>query len=114
MKIDTKSSNAAQLTATLPIPEEHQFNCMSCWYPVTFLQDLPARPYSFSLYNEPLFLFRNHDGKLACLTDLCPHRAAKLSDGRLIDGKIECLYHGWQFGTDGQCLHIPQQMPRFL
>ena len=45
---------------------------------------------------------------MGCLPDICPHRAAKLSDGQIIDGKIECLYHGWQFGTDGQCLHIPQ------
>ena len=43
-----------------------------------------------------------------CLIDRCPHRAAKLSDGQIIDGKIECLYHGWQFGNDGECLHIPQ------
>ena len=42
------------------------------------------------------------------MTDRCSHRAAKLSDGQIIDGKIECLYHGWQFGTDGKCLHIPQ------
>ena len=100
----------AQATATLPIPEkEQEFNWKNCWYPVTFVQDLPKdRPYRFSLYDKPFVLFRNQDGKLGCLTDLCPHRAAKLSDGQIIDGKIECLYHGWQFGSDGQCLHIPQ------
>ncbi|MBW4645567.1 MAG: aromatic ring-hydroxylating dioxygenase subunit alpha [Goleter apudmare HA4340-LM2] len=97
---------------------KQEFNWKNCWYPVTFIQDLPTdRPYSFSLYDEPFVLFRNQQGKLGCLTDLCPHRAAKLSDGQIIDGKIECLYHGWQFSTDGQCLHIPQllknaQIPR--
>jgi phenylpropionate dioxygenase-like ring-hydroxylating dioxygenase large terminal subunit len=76
---------------------------------VTFAQDLPGdRPMGFSLYDEPLVLFRNQEGQLVCLRDLCPHRAAKLSDGQIIDGKIECLYHGWQFGTEGECLHIPQ------
>lgn len=45
---------------------------------------------------------------MVCLKNLCPHRAAKLSDGQIVDGKVECLYHGWQFGTDGECLHIPQ------
>lgn len=88
---------------------EPQFNWQNCWYPVTFLQDLPKDiPYSFSLYDEPFVIFRNQDGELACLSDRCPHRAAKLSDGQIIDGKIECLYHGWQFGNDGECLHIPQ------
>ncbi|NEQ13381.1 MAG: Rieske 2Fe-2S domain-containing protein, partial [Moorea sp. SIO3E2] len=110
MRVDTKTPEAVQKTGTAPIAETQQeFNWQQCWYPVTFVQDLPTdRPYSFSLYDEPLVLFRNQDGKLACLTNRCPHRAAKLSEGQIIDGKIECLYHGWQFGRDGQCLHIPQ------
>ncbi|QSJ14971.1 Rieske 2Fe-2S domain-containing protein [Nostoc sp. UHCC 0702] len=97
-------------TSTFETPEEKQeFNWRQCWYPVCFVQDLPKdRPYTFSLYEEPFVLFKNQDQKLVCLTDRCPHRAARLSDGQLIDGRIECLYHGWQFGTDGQCLHIPQ------
>ncbi len=97
-------------TAPSAIPEtEAQFNWRNCWYPVTFSQDFPLdRPMGFSLYDQPLVLFRNQAGQLVCLRDLCPHRAAKLSDGQIIDGKIECLYHGWQFGTEGECLHIPQ------
>ncbi|MGQ4649388.1 Rieske 2Fe-2S domain-containing protein [Lyngbya aestuarii] len=101
---------SAPLTTTSVTGEtDQEFNWKHCWYPVAFLQDLPPKePYSFSLYDQPWVLFKNQDGQLVCLVDRCPHRAAKLSDGRVIDGKIECLYHGWQFGTDGQCLHIPQ------
>ncbi|MFH7026334.1 MAG: Rieske 2Fe-2S domain-containing protein [Heteroscytonema crispum UTEX LB 1556] len=110
MTLDIKTSKSAQSTSTFEKPEaEQDFNWRNCWYPVTFVQDLPQnRPYSFSLYDEPLVLFRNQDGQLICLIDRCPHRAAKLSDGQIINGKIECLYHGWQFGKDGECLHIPQ------
>ena len=97
-------------TAAEPIQSpEPEFDWRQCWYPVAFVQDLPKnRPISFSLYDEPLVLFANEDGKLECLSDRCPHRAAKLSDGQVIDGKLECLYHGWQFGAEGKCLHIPQ------
>lgn len=85
-----------------------QFNWKNCWYPVTFVRDFDnKRPYGFTLYDEPFVLFRNKAG-LACLKDICPHRAAKLSDGQIIDGKIECLYHGWQFDLEGKCQHIPQ------
>jgi phenylpropionate dioxygenase-like ring-hydroxylating dioxygenase large terminal subunit len=110
MTVDTKTQDADQPTATLPIPEEDQaFNWKNCWYPIAFLQDLAKnRPYSFSLYDEPFVLFRDQEGQLVCLIDRCPHRAAKLSDGQILDGKIECLYHGWQFGSNGECLHIPQ------
>ncbi|NER51141.1 MAG: Rieske 2Fe-2S domain-containing protein [Symploca sp. SIO1A3] len=110
MTIAYNKPETEQPVLTSPIPEvRDEFNWKQCWYPVAFVQDLPKnRPYGFSLYDEAFVLFRNQDGKLGCLTDLCPHRAAKLSDGQIMDGKIECLYHGWQFNTDGQCLHIPQ------
>ena len=89
-----------------------KFDWKNCWYPVTFVQDFPSdRPYSFSIYNQPLVLFQDQTGELICLTDRCSHRAAKLSDGQIIDGKIECLYHGWQFGSQGECVHIPQLDP---
>lgn len=105
-----KTLEAAKYTSTLPLSQEESiFNWRQCWYPVIFVQDLPKDlPHSFSLYDEPFVLFRNQEGRLACLTDCCPHRAARLSDGQIIDGRIECLYHGWQFGSDGHCLHIPQ------
>ncbi|MGK7930262.1 MAG: Rieske 2Fe-2S domain-containing protein [Microcystaceae cyanobacterium] len=110
MTLAPNQPNTEEITADFALSEiEKQFNWQECWYPVTFTQDFPKdRPYGFSLYDEPLVLFTNKDGKLICLQDLCPHRAAKLSDGEIIDGKIECSYHGWQFGDQGQCLHIPQ------
>jgi len=87
---------------------ESDFNWKNCWYPICFRRDLPPdQPYSFSLYDEPFVVFK-HQGKLIGLRDRCPHRAAKLSNGRVADGKIECLYHGWQFDSEGQCVHIPQ------
>lgn len=26
----------------------------------------------------------------------------------MFDGKLECLYHGWQFEGSGKCVKIPQ------
>ncbi|GAX39199.1 Rieske [2Fe-2S] domain-containing protein [Tolypothrix sp. NIES-4075] len=108
MIVNSKIEEQAKQTSLQP-EQNQEFDWRQCWYPVCFVQDLPKnQPYSFSLYDEPFVLFRDQDGKLVCLVDRCPHRAAKFSDGQITDGKIECLYHGWQFGSDGQCLHIPQ------
>ncbi|MEH2067191.1 MAG: Rieske 2Fe-2S domain-containing protein [Nostoc sp.] len=110
MSSKTETLQATPPTSTIKkLEDKQELNWRQCWYAVIFVQDLPAnRPYSFSLYDEPFVLFKDQNGQLICLTDRCPHRAARLSDGQIIDGKIECLYHGWQFGSDGQCLHIPQ------
>jgi phenylpropionate dioxygenase-like ring-hydroxylating dioxygenase large terminal subunit len=87
---------------------DDEFHYRNCWYPVLFMQDWQENPYSFCLYGEPLVIFRDQQGKWGCLLDRCPHRLAKLSTGQVIDGRLECLYHGWQFETDGSCSQIPQ------
>lgn len=90
-------------------PAAQAFDWRSSWYPVSFLDDLPRdKPYAFSLYDEPLVLFFDADGHPACLHDRCAHRAARLSDGTVVDGRIECFYHGWQYDPAGRCLSIPQ------
>lgn len=82
------------------------------WYPVSFLEDVPKdAPMGFHLLGKPLVLFIDKDDRVICLQDRCPHRAARLSDGKVVDGKIECLYHGWQFEAGGRCAHIPQLYP---
>jgi phenylpropionate dioxygenase-like ring-hydroxylating dioxygenase large terminal subunit len=86
-----------------------RFHWRTCWYPIAFVVDLPENaPYGFSIFGEPLVLFRDGSGTLICVLDRCPHRLAKLSDGQVLEGRLECLYHGWQFGSGGECLHIPQ------
>jgi len=57
---------------------------------------------------HPVNLGRTKDGSLFALRDICPHRAAPLSAGTIVDNRVECPYHGWKFGvTDGQCAEIP-------
>src|SRR3954470_11264130 len=59
------------------------------------------------LCGEPVLLGRRRDGLAFALRDICPHRAAPLSAGTIRDGTVECPYHGWRFGADGVCAHIP-------
>ncbi len=45
------------------------------------------------------------------LRDLCPHRGVPLSKGRMVEGAVECPYHGWRFASDGRCVAIPSLVP---
>ena len=81
------------------------------WYPVAFSHEVNSgsgKPFGFSLLNEPLCLYRTKEGDVVCVFDLCPHRSAPLSLGQVTkDGHLECIYHGWQYGANGQCVYIP-------
>ncbi|MDP3175602.1 MAG: aromatic ring-hydroxylating dioxygenase subunit alpha [Phenylobacterium sp.] len=83
------------------------------WYFVELADALkPGRMARYELLGEPVLLGRTQGGGLIALRDICPHRAAPLSAGKLTreaDGRetVECPYHGWRFGLDGACASIP-------
>ena len=78
------------------------------WYPAAFASQLHKdKPVSFDLFGQPWVLFRNKAGEPACVRDECAHRACPLSLGKVIDGNIQCAYHGWQYDQQGQCVSMP-------
>lgn len=78
------------------------------WYPLTTTQELGKHGVlARKLYGLPIVLFRNKEGLAAALVDRCPHRFAPLSQGRIVDGHIQCPYHGWQFDHKGHSTHVP-------
>lgn len=58
------------------------------------------------LLGEPFVVYRA-DGRAVVLFDRCPHRRAPLSSGSVMDGVIECAYHGWRFDPEGRCVDVP-------
>lgn len=76
------------------------------WHPVALSSEVTDRPLKVMLLGQPWVLARTGQGLLA-LRDVCPHRHAPLSAGCVVDGRIECPYHGWRFGADGRCAGIP-------
>jgi len=58
---------------------------------------------------EPVLLYRNTDGSIVAMEDICPHRSARLSSGEREGDLVRCLYHGLEFGPDGKCVRVPAQ-----
>lgn len=76
------------------------------WHAVARAADVDADPVAVSLLGVSLVLVRL-DGSVAAFDDVCAHRGAALSLGRVSNGCIECPYHGWQYDTTGACTLIP-------
>ncbi|HEY4135907.1 MAG TPA: Rieske 2Fe-2S domain-containing protein [Alphaproteobacteria bacterium] len=83
------------------------------WQPLALSEELPqgGRPLPVRLMSEDLVLFRDEEGRIGCMQRQCPHRRTDLSYGRLEDGGLRCLYHGWLFGANGRCLEMPAEPP---
>lgn len=83
------------------------------WQPVALTEELPANgaPLPVRILSEDLVLFRDHRGNLGLLGLHCSHRRADLSYGRVENGGLRCLYHGWLFDRHGNCLEQPCEPP---
>jgi phenylpropionate dioxygenase-like ring-hydroxylating dioxygenase large terminal subunit len=54
-----------------------------------------------------LAVWRGISGQVHAWGDRCPHRGMRLSHGFVRGETLSCIYHGWQYGDDGGCTHIP-------
>ncbi len=79
------------------------------WQPVLLAEELPpgGAPIPVRLLGEDLVAFRDEQGQPGLLRLHCSHRGADLSYGRLEDGGLRCIYHGWLYDIRGHCLEQP-------
>lgn len=77
------------------------------WIAVCREQDLKEEPFPVTVLGERVVLFRNEEG-IHAFKDLCIHRGAPLSLGKVKDGCLVCPYHGWEYNSTGACVKIPQ------
>jgi phthalate 4,5-dioxygenase len=80
------------------------------WQPVLLSSDLPdpdGVPRRLQAFGDRYVAFRNSKGQVGILDEGCCHRGASLALGRVEDGGIRCLFHGWKFSVDGTILEMP-------
>ena len=80
------------------------------WLPVALAEELPAAdcpPVRVTALGQKMIAFRDSDGKLGLLDLYCAHRGASLYFGRNEEAGLRCVYHGWKFDVEGNCLDMP-------
>lgn len=83
----------------------------SYWQPIAASEELPpgGDPVPVQVMGEDLVLFRDDQERLGLISQYCSHRGTDLSYGRVENGGLRCLYHGWLFDIHGKCLDQPAQ-----
>lgn len=78
------------------------------WYVILRSDELRnGRPIGVTRMGEKMVLWRSKAGEPVCQVDLCPHRGAALSLGRLLNDHLQCPFHGFEFDSSGQSTFIP-------
>jgi phthalate 4,5-dioxygenase oxygenase subunit len=82
------------------------------WIPAAKSEEIKepgGAPVRVGLLGEKLVAFRDPTGKPGLMDEFCPHRRASLYYGRVEEGGMRCLYHGWKMGCSGQILETPAE-----
>jgi phenylpropionate dioxygenase-like ring-hydroxylating dioxygenase large terminal subunit len=82
------------------------------WLPALLSSELRAPdcpPVRVRLLSEDLIAFRDTDGRVGLVDEFCPHRRASLFWGRNEESGLRCVYHGWKFNVNGDCVDMPNE-----
>jgi len=78
------------------------------WHPVAYSESVGTVPVAVRLLDVRIVVWRVPAG-IRAAPDLCHHRGASLSQGRVAGDEIVCPYHGYAYGPDGACSTVPSQ-----
>ena len=81
----------------------------NAWYVAAWETEIGDTPFSRTILNEPVVLYRADTGKVVALEDRCCHRALPLSMGKVVNDRLQCGYHGLEFDGSGACIKVPGQ-----
>jgi len=96
------------LTQTYGAPGDRSM-LKNLWYVILPSSQLTNDLTAIRIVGQSFVAFRDEHGKACLLSDVCVHRGGSLSAGKKVGGSVQCPYHGWRFGADGRCTHIPAQ-----
>ncbi|MPQ97776.1 Rieske 2Fe-2S domain-containing protein [Modestobacter sp. I12A-02628] len=78
------------------------------WFPVARSADVTTRPVPVGAGGRAYVVVRlRPGGEVTALSARCPHRLVPLAAASVVDGTLQCPYHGWRFNAEGRCVDIP-------
>ncbi len=84
----------------------------SYWIPALLSSEIPkpdCPPARVRILGENLVAFRDTNGNVGLIDRYCPHRRPELFWGRNEECGLRCVYHGWKFDVNGQCVDAPNE-----
>jgi len=84
------------------------------WIPACLSEEIAepdSPPIRVRILGEDLVAFRDSSGEVGLVAAYCAHRLAPLFYGRNEECGLRCVYHGWKFDTQGNCVDMPSEPP---
>jgi vanillate O-demethylase monooxygenase subunit len=78
------------------------------WYAIGWEHEFPPmKLVERTLMGQPIVIWKGGSGHLVAFDNRCLHKQFPLSRGVLVDGLLQCRYHGFCYDEEGRCARIP-------
>jgi nitrite reductase/ring-hydroxylating ferredoxin subunit len=99
---------------TQPLTQHRVFNNWNVvtngWYIAAKIKDIKVNKiFSVVVCGQKIVFFRDSKSVVHCMDGYCPHMGVDLAIGKIVDDKLRCFFHHWEFDTNGRCVKIPAQ-----
>ena len=79
------------------------------WYVAAYSDEVGEDLLARTVLGEAIVFYRTSAGQVVGLSDNCVHRRFPLSEGRRVEDRIVCGYHGFTYEPTGICSRVPGQ-----
>lgn len=79
------------------------------WWVVALSEELGYQILARTILGYPIVLARDENGVPFAMHAYCPHRSFPFEMSKIVNGRMQCGYHGFEFNRNGQCVHVPTQ-----
>ena len=102
----TMSSNGSKKITTKPSSKTYKYN-MPLFWKIANKRDIGANKPKRIIFNDyPIAIYKDTSDQVKAISDICIHRGASLSHGKIVKDCVQCPYHGWTYKA-GLVEHIP-------
>jgi len=78
------------------------------WYVIgESSQFLTNKPIKATIWNKNYVVWKNENQSYVGLDDVCSHKGASLSKGKVCNNHVVCPYHGYEFDENGVLTKVP-------
>lgn len=67
----------------------------------------PGDYFSFSIFDQDIFVVHGQDGQLRAMFNVCRHRGHRLVEGSGNKSVVTCPYHAWTYDLEGKLIAAP-------
>lgn len=72
------------------------------WFAIFPSSELKNKPVGLKRLGKDIVLWKDAQNRVNCLEDICVYRKAKLSKGKVVNGNLQCPFHGFEYMAMGK------------